>query len=353
MMHLLFVVVIFRSNLPEEEHEAITAHLHNLFTCQLDDLPTEVLTDQFLTAGGFKGILPHKLTNYSKCLTEDWDWEAPDNAHLCKKFIREDKQCRYFNDHEEYSCYQRMHNTRNNRYNAENSKPHKRETYGNDSLDLLLHDHCINYIYDKTANCREDLTSICQQTDIRATKVIRFHMETAKHMLLKDPYIKVVLYVRDPRGIIESRVRNGKPENRSLALQNEASLLCEKMSDDLKVFNELSAISPESFMLVKYEDIVADYHSVLSRVYDFIGREVPSDVTEYFEEAMGGSKGEGNHMSTFRENSTATSTQWKRNLSRQEIHQINMRCEETLMNFDYHHHHRHTALGHMGPSWQD
>ena len=57
----------------------------------------------------------------------------------------------------------------------------------------------------KVRHCIRNINDKCRQKRITATKVIRMTMQSAEAVIRKIPDIHIVYYVRDPRGIFQSR----------------------------------------------------------------------------------------------------------------------------------------------------
>ena len=59
----------------------------------------------------------------------------------------------------------------------------------------------------KQKNCTDPmtLTKMCQESQINLIKTVRLRSSALKTLMKQDPKLKVILLVRDPRGLINSR----------------------------------------------------------------------------------------------------------------------------------------------------
>ena len=107
----------------------------------------------------------------------------------------------------------------------------------NYSGDQKMYKECLHNFSKDALAYLPSVQRMCERSRVRACKVIRMQMRTAEYLLDIDPYIKIIYYVRDPRGIIESRFRNRKQTSdlvaRTAAIAQGAVGICSKMRTDL------------------------------------------------------------------------------------------------------------------------
>ena len=287
--------------MPNFELDAIVAHTVNLLNCNLRSLPLEVLTDSFLTSYGL--VCPVSLREYSDCV------KANDtgiyNAHFCNDNLK--SQFREFDGVAEILQFERLHNEADLGYDVNINEELKRDPDTFPEKDLRERQSCLQNIQRRVSTCIDKLIQKCQNSEIRAAKLIRVKMSTAERILDVDPSIKVLHYTRDPRGTLESRFRRFRwfeqtPYTQLLA--KEASLLCSRIKDDMDSLKHIASVYGHNALSLKYEDIVTDYKAAVNKVYDFIGRPLPRDVLTHFEGMMGGLGKEGRALETFRKNAT-------------------------------------------------
>ena len=335
------------------EHAAISTHLDNLLHCRLDQLPVEVLTDYFIISPGMAGILPKKLSkSYVPCLKRNEIEEkkmkmngevkgtkedkAVISGYLCNTLL--DDSCTYADGMNELKYYKKLHGPAQKNYNVSVQTELEKSPESFENKDSLKHQECLQEVSRNLQPCLQELIQECETSTIRATKVIRFFLETAEHLLKKDPYMKFIYYIRDPRGVIESRFRRAKldlKKDQTIAqIAESAMLLCSKMKADHAVFKRLSATTVNNFMLLKYEDLVKKKDEVLVSAYNFIGQKIPATVLDFFKNATSASK-DGSAMQTSRMNGTLTSSVWQKKLPSHIISMIQTICGSALQSFNY------------------
>ena len=295
----------------------------------------QVLTSHFITFNIYNGIRPKKLTNYTRCLKSQHDaygWRCKDYLHGTVP---------YFNGEKEIHQYEKLHAPVGKMCNISvkrGSKVYNVPVKRRSTSDSKRYWQCVEKVRKNIHHCVTPLIKVCEETSIRATKLVRFSLESAKYMLVRDPHVRFIYYVRDPRGVLESKFRRRLLEidyTRNIAqLKEDANVLCLRLASDYAAFNELSSLYPNNFMILRYEDFVNNTNWELSLLYNFIGQEVPSSMFQFFHDTMFGGK-EGYSMETMRRNSTVTASMWQRNLHPRIIAMIQSVCAPVMEKLGY------------------
>ena len=185
--------------------------------------------------------------------------------------------------------------------------------------------------------CLEAVRQNCAHTRIKASKVIR----------AANPDIHVLFYVRDPRGIMNSRKEilqnaNFRPMKSSLGKGNytiEAKYLCKIMHHDFAWWNILKERYPGSIPMLRYEDLARNPLEEAQEVYKFINRTFPKPVKHWLNSTMQssakGRKDAKKPFSTSRVNSTATAFKWKTGWSAHEIADLTEACQAVIEDYNY------------------
>ena len=110
--------------------------------------------------------------------------------------------------------------------------------------------------------CLPYVTNACEKSSVRIIKLVRLCLDTAKPLLQRDPSLKLVQLLRDPRGIVYSRlvktrwyslfVKNG---NYTPVLRH-VKLLCKRMLIYYEAGIELVNMFPGKVKLIRYEDLL-------------------------------------------------------------------------------------------------
>ena len=120
--------------------------------------------------------------------------------------------------------------------------------------------------------CLPHLVKTCKDKPIKVTKVLRQNMTVLADILKDFPKLKVVHLLRDPRGIINSRLALNWPWwGGPLNISKEARLLCTKMREDIRQRQELEKRFPGLTMEFVYEDIAQNPMTYIPALYNFTG----------------------------------------------------------------------------------
>ena len=288
----------------------------------------------------FTEVMPKSIAVYSKCLTTNM---APrkvvgiTSATSCNTMLK--NHCKDFDGKSEYSCYRKIHEKILDKFKVDKSiimNQHIDYVNVTDKETNMYH-VCLKELKEKSATCLPSLRKKCYTQAIRATKVIRMRFQTVHYLLAKDPSIKVINYVRDPRGVVESRIRHihhGSEKNKITALVHNAINLCKKVSNDIKEYRALAKQFPMNFMTLRYEDLIDKPIDNLRSIYKFIGEDLPNDVVTFFEDSLHANASSG-PMGIKRKNATAAATQWQKNLDKDDLYIINRVCGDVMMAMGY------------------
>lgn len=118
-------------------------------------------------------------------------------------------------------------------------------------------------------------------------KEVRYHY-ILENLIEKEPEIKVIGLVRDPRGVIHSWYNASREFRRDLGwnLKDELMLAKKKnrnlkeeyfglvkWAETSKLFERLEKKYPKNFKLIEYHDLISDTQSSIIRLFDFLGLE--------------------------------------------------------------------------------
>lgn len=126
-------------------------------------------------------------------------------------------------------------------------------------------------------------------------KEVRYH-HIIENLIVKEPEIKVIGLVRDPRGVINSWYNASREFRRDLGWNlKEELILAERKNKNLKeeyfgllkwaetseLFEELEKKYPRNFKLVEYHDLISNTESLITRVFDFLGLELTEFTSKF------------------------------------------------------------------------
>ena len=179
-----------------------------------------------------------------------------------------------------------------------------------------------------------------------AIKVVRAAMEEILYFLSKNKQlahnVKILHLLRDPRGRLNSKLNSEKQlkkQETSLHWLSQRSVkVCQRIMKDVMIRKELEKQFPNMFMEIHYEDIAANPIKMANHIYQFVySEDAPDTVKQWLKlntndpsskEILWGTN------KTTRKNSTATSTAWKNELSKEEADIIEKKCKDLLQHIN-------------------
>ena len=284
--------------LPEFEIDTIARALVDILNCNLEDLPAEVFTHNFLHN---KDIQLPGLKNFTVCVenyTRSLGGEKTINALLnghyiwykqryydamyglstdCKKFLK--RRCLgSFERSNLYKCHDNI-----NKYENSPTSITGNETSMKLTNVFLDHNFCLRACNLSIQECLLGLKAKCRASKAKSVKVIRLQPNVVKAMLKLDPSIKFVHLFRDPRGTVQSRKNINQFSYASAGNdQKEARLLCSQMHEDDDEREILEKKYPQTFKVVKYESFADDPLGKYKEIASFFGLNVSNPVIQWY-----------------------------------------------------------------------
>ncbi|XP_064604632.1 carbohydrate sulfotransferase 1-like [Liolophura sinensis] len=173
--------------------------------------------------------------------------------------------------------------------------------------------------------CAEELGSASLGSPIRVIKTIRTPMRFVTELLKKDPSVKVIHLLRDPRGLINSWITYDYKPKKDILPQ----YVCNLIGDDLKTRYELEKQYPGTFLEVIYEDLAQHPMEMLHKIYGWLGVPVDPKVTDWLNKSTHSDK-DGKFLDTYKKNSTAAAYSWIKKISVERLNLINKFCGDLI-----------------------
>lgn len=208
--------------------------------------------------------------------------------------------------------------------------------YGQDHNWLFTHntrlwERCI--MHPQICWMPEFLTPFCRLFPFQSMKVVRLRLSLAEE-LLADPNLnlRVILLVRDPRGIMQSRRHRdwcpGRPDCW------DPGRLCSDLLADYSAAIRLARLYPTRFRAVRYEDISLQPYTEVEDLFAFLGLSFHARVKQFLDTHT--KTDAGGVSSTFR-NSKAAPFHWRKDLSHKEVRAIQKACRPAMKAWCYAH----------------
>eukprot|EP00093_Oithona_nana_P008835 08835.XXX_242342_243458_1 [CDS] Oithona nana genome sequencing. len=130
--------------------------------------------------------------------------------------------------------------------------------------------------------CLDDKTlhfKLCSNSTMNLIKSVRLRSETINILLEKYPNLMIIMLVRDPRGVMNSRLSANWCGNKPHCLDTS---YCNDLFADTEMALRLTHMYPGRIRIVRYEDLVANRTSVLTHTLQTLGFNVTLQRIENF-----------------------------------------------------------------------
>ncbi|XP_060566735.1 carbohydrate sulfotransferase 1-like isoform X2 [Ruditapes philippinarum] len=188
-----------------------------------------------------------------------------------------------------------------------------------------LHPRLRQY-YEKTKSmdsCLRRAIDSCQKSTTRLLKLIRLRMKEIEKILPLYPNMKVIHLVRDPRGIINSRVKVHalKPS----IYEENINELCDALKEDLKYSKRILQHYPDRLKVVHYEDMAEHPMETAKSLIDFAGLQFTKHMQDFLLKQTHSARDSCPYC-TQRRDSNATAHKWRTQLDLKNASYIYDKC---------------------------
>lgn len=191
---------------------------------------------------------------------------------------------------------------------------------------------CMKTLREQVDRCINHMHKPCAETNLIVVKVIRMPIKYIGGLLKRNPDLKIIHLLRDPRGMLLSRKEKTKFVN--ITYEEMALDTCSKMNDDLDVSPRLMQDFPGALLQIYYEDLAIQPNKTMQRLYDHIGLPVPDEVWESVYNATHMDV-EGGNFNLRRVNATETAFRWTDEMDTQEMDAVTKGCADVLKRIHY------------------
>ena len=329
MFYIVLIVLLFSRTLPPYEQHHIVKYTLDILNGRLENLPLILFYNRLTIE--LKATWTQK---YRQCInkryTKTYDWMQKWKKEKCKT-------CASLADWPKVEqCYSQAVKNDGSVEQWEKFTP-----CCNLEKIIKCHRKCADTMIAHMKPCMEHINYArrnCSQKNLIGIKAIRMPMSVVEKILQEDPEIKVIHYIRDPRGIVASRQKS-KWLQSSVAKKSwdrEITLLCNKMQDDITARKRLEEKYPNSIFTIKYEDFAADPIHHGQKVYDHIGTSFPEDLQYWlYNSTHSTNKGAGAAFTTVRKDGSKAAFSWKKRLSASVQARWTKLCQGLLESLDY------------------
>ena len=141
------------------------------------------------------------------------------------------------------------------------------------------HDNIFRYLYppgpraDLLNTCLEKLETKCRTSSLKVTKVLRLSLRLIPRLLNLFPKLKILFVLRDPRGIVNSRIQTPwfpVNESKPVEVTDNIKSLCYKMDSDVKMVQIIKKEFPGRLIDFRLEDIAQSPLETFESVFNFM-----------------------------------------------------------------------------------
>ncbi|OWF43943.1 Carbohydrate sulfotransferase 1 [Mizuhopecten yessoensis] len=194
--------------------------------------------------------------------------------------------------------------------------------------------HKLAYQCKREANqkkCISKLIPVCEKA-VRIIKTIRLSMDMVQELMENIPNLKVIHLLRDPRGMIVSRIKAIRHLQYKMGnMSSIARAVCDRYNRDISIGQSLKVKYPNRIKTVLYEQIAQRPLETSIRIFKFLGLQPKRNFKSWLMEHIAGDpKMSVGHpaFSTVRANSTVTANSWRIQLSLDNVMDIDRECSQ-------------------------
>lgn len=175
----------------------------------------------------------------------------------------------------------------------------------------------------------DTLARLCSLFPVHVMKVVRARLELLAP-LLRDPTVKLVWLVRDPRAVMSSRASSVTWCD-TLACK-DPGYLCSDLMLDYRTYLLLQEERPDQVLLVRYEDLARDPYGKSREVLEFAGLTFHKRVREYLDDHL--TSDEDEPWSTRHDPKTRVG-RWMKLMKFDDVVRTQYHCKAIMKNLGY------------------
>ena len=193
---------------------------------------------------------------------------------------------------------------------------------------FFQHRQCLEDLHQaQVLPCLAKMQRACDQAPVRLASTERLSMDVVTSLVSADPSVRVIHLVQDPRWILST--------GRLHYFSRSPTQLCFSILRDVKIREKLESSYRDSFLQIKFEDVVQEPSKTARALHDFLGLPASEKATNWAFQAKNNHSKMNGIVNGRRENSTHTSLGWRNTLGKREKSIIDRACNEVLGRLQY------------------
>ncbi|KAK8753780.1 hypothetical protein OTU49_001563 [Cherax quadricarinatus] len=175
----------------------------------------------------------------------------------------------------------------------------------------------------------DTLARLCSLFPVHVMKVVRARLELLAS-LLRDPRVRLVWLVRDPRAVMSSR-KNSVTWCQTRAC-SDAGYLCSDLEEDFNTYLVLKENFPGRVMLLRYEDLARKPYEKSREILHFAGLTFHREVQDYLDDHL--TSDEDEPWSTRHDPMTRVA-RWMKVMHFEDVVTTQYQCHSVMKNLGY------------------
>ncbi|XP_069104988.1 carbohydrate sulfotransferase 1-like [Argopecten irradians] len=181
--------------------------------------------------------------------------------------------------------------------------------------------------------CLSEMNSVCK-SGTRILKTIRLSMDVVDDLMYMFPDLKVIHLLRDPRGMLASRMKTLPGiGTKQLGMSRAGRAVCDRYDRDIRIAASFGVKYPNRIKTVLYEQVVENPLDTSFQIFNFLGLQPKSNFDNWMKEHMTGDQStakppdnRSGAYSTYRANSSLTMNGWRTRLDFKDVVKIDKEC---------------------------
>ncbi|XP_046546412.1 carbohydrate sulfotransferase 1-like [Haliotis rubra] len=182
-------------------------------------------------------------------------------------------------------------------------------------------------------NCLPILTDACSRAKVNFIKTINLTIHQAEPFIDKDPNLKLIYLVRDPRAVLSSQMRYG--EFAPSAIDSYSKTFCGIMLKDIQSYAKLKKTHPNQVTFVRYEDIAHKPIPLTEDLYNFVGLPLTQNVRKHIYNITTGGNDEDCPLCISKSNSTQAAEKWRLQAKDDFVQIVDSNCKNVYQYIGY------------------
>lgn len=198
------------------------------------------------------------------------------------------------------------------------------------------HDH--NPQTEAVSKCLPGLRRACSQSAVVVLKTIRYTMAKAMTLMARDPEVKVIHLLRDPRGTLYSRMsRAEKHIITQRTVEDYSRSYCLRIRTDLTTGDRVEGSYPDRLPRVRYEDLALAPVRLTRKLLAFAGLNLSAQQEGHIREITSQPtyKMTFHSVAPLKTNSTAAAFAWRRAFNVSYTSLIDVSCKDVYSRAGY------------------